>query len=81
MIINKAYLGDITATNMYKSLPTRRRRKPAGINMEQNYFTVTLCILSVLLTNKSKIYSVCLVRLELIKRRKRISLLALWVAR
>jgi len=50
MIINKAYLGDITATNIYKSLPTRRRRKPAGINMEQNYFTVTLCILSALLT-------------------------------
>jgi len=25
-------------------LPTKRRRKPAGIDMERNYVTVTLCI-------------------------------------
>jgi len=29
---------------MYKSLPTRWRRKPAGIDIERNYVTVTLCI-------------------------------------
>ena len=42
--INKAYLGDITATNIIRVLPTRWRRKPAGIDTERNYVTVTLCI-------------------------------------
>ena len=32
--------GDITATNIYKSLPTRWRRKPAGTDVERNYVTV-----------------------------------------
>ena len=42
-LINKAYLGDITATNI-RVLPTGWRRKPAGIDMERNYVTVTICI-------------------------------------
>ena len=43
-LFNKAYLADITATNIIRVLPTRWRRKPAGIDMERNYVTVTLCI-------------------------------------
>ena len=42
-LINKVYLGDITATNVIRVLPTRWRRKPAGIDIERNYVTVTLC--------------------------------------
>jgi len=37
-------LGDrVWAT--FTFLPTRRRRKPAGIDTERNYVTVTLCVL------------------------------------
>ena len=28
----------------FRVLPTRWRRKPAGIDMDQNYVTVTLCV-------------------------------------
>jgi len=37
-------LSDIRVTTFLRVLPTRCRRKPAGIDMEQNYVTVTLCI-------------------------------------
>jgi len=42
----KSLVSDNTMTNISKSLPTRWRRKPAGINMKRNYVTVTLCITS-----------------------------------
>jgi len=32
-------------------LPTRWWQKPAGIDMEQNYVTVTLCIAVIVITN------------------------------
>jgi len=38
---NLAYLGDITATNIIRVLPTRWRHEPAGIDIGQNYVTVT----------------------------------------
>jgi len=34
----------MTATNIFKVLPTRWRAKSTGIDREQNYVTVTLCI-------------------------------------
>ena len=41
-IIEKAYLSDNRETNIYKSLPTRwRPKKPAGIDIERHYVTVT----------------------------------------
>jgi len=39
---DKAYLSDIRVANI--GLPTRWRRKPAGIDKKRNYVTVTLCI-------------------------------------
>jgi len=42
---NLAYLGDITATNIIRVLPTRWRHEPAGIDIGRNYATVTLRIL------------------------------------
>jgi len=39
-----AYLSAITVTNFLRVLPTRWRQKSTGIDMEQNYVTVTLCI-------------------------------------
>ena len=32
------------ATSIFRVLPTRQLRKPAGIDTERNYVTVTLCI-------------------------------------
>ena len=41
-MIKKAYLSDNRETNISKSLPTRwRPKKPAGIDIERNYVTVT----------------------------------------
>jgi len=37
-------LTPMTVRNISESLPTRWRRKPAGIDMERNDVTVTLCI-------------------------------------
>ena len=39
-----AYLSAITVTNFLRVLPTRWRQKKTGIDMEQNYVTVTLCV-------------------------------------
>jgi len=43
-LTNKAHLSAIAVTSIFRVLPTRWRRKPAGIDTEQNYVTVTLCI-------------------------------------
>jgi len=43
-LTNKAYLSAITVTNISEFLPTRWWQKSTGIDMEQNYVTVTLCI-------------------------------------
>jgi len=41
-LTNKAYLSAITVTNIsQRILPTRRRQKSTGIDMERNYVTVT----------------------------------------
>ena len=39
---NKAYLIDITVAT--RALPTRWRRKPAGIDVELHHVTIILCI-------------------------------------
>ena len=44
---DKAYLSDSRVRNIFKSLPTRWRRKPAGVDMERNHVTVTLCVQNV----------------------------------
>jgi len=47
MIINlpkKTYLSDNRITNISKSFTHKMAAKPAGIDMERNYATVTLCI-------------------------------------
>jgi len=44
IIINKVYLGDITATNIYKSFTHKMAAIAVGIDVERNYVTVTLCI-------------------------------------
>ena len=41
-LINKAYLGDMTATNINKSFTHNMAAKKADIDMERNYVTVTL---------------------------------------
>jgi len=43
-LTNKVYLSGITVKTFMRVLPTRWRRKPAGIDMERNYVTVTLSI-------------------------------------
>ena len=43
-LTNKAYLSAITVTNFIRVLPTRWRQKSTGIDMKQNYVTITLCI-------------------------------------
>jgi len=43
-VINKAYLSGNTVRNIYESFTHKMSAKPAGIDMERNYFTVTLCI-------------------------------------
>ena len=47
LFINKAYLGNITATNIYKSVTHKMAAKKTSwhIYIERNYVTVTLCIL------------------------------------
>jgi len=40
----RAYLSDITATDISRSFSTRCRRKPASMDMELNYAIVILCI-------------------------------------
>jgi len=43
---NQVYLSAITVTNISQEfIPTRWLRKSTGIDIEQNYVTVTLCIL------------------------------------
>jgi len=42
-LTNKAYLSAIMVTNISEFLPTRWWQKSTGIDMEQNYVTVTLC--------------------------------------
>ena len=45
LVTNREYLSTIiTETNIFRVLPTRWRRRPAGIDTERNYITVTLCI-------------------------------------
>ena len=44
IIINKVYLGDITATNIYKSFTYKMAAIEVGIDVERNYVTVALCI-------------------------------------
>jgi len=43
-LTSKAYLSTITVANIAQILPTRWRQKSAGIDLERNYITVTLCI-------------------------------------
>jgi len=43
-LTNKAYLSAFTVTNILRVLPTKWRQKWTGVDMEQNYLTVTLCI-------------------------------------
>ena len=44
-LTSKAYLNGVTLTNISTGfLPTRWRQKSTGIDMEQNYVTVTRCI-------------------------------------
>jgi len=43
-LTNKAYLSAITVTSIFRVLPTRWWRKPAGIDTERNYVTVALCV-------------------------------------
>jgi len=46
-LTTKVFLSAITLTNISQEfLPTRWRQKSAGIDMEQNYVTVALCIVS-----------------------------------
>jgi len=44
LLNNKAHLSDVTVTNILKVLPTKWRRKPAGIDIERKYATVTVCV-------------------------------------
>ena len=44
IIINKVYLGDNTATNIYKSFTHKKAAIAVGIDVERNYVTVALCI-------------------------------------
>ena len=44
LIYRKSVLKWQQSNNISNSLPTRWRRKPANIDMERNYVTVTLCI-------------------------------------
>jgi len=41
---DKVYFSDSRVRTFLRVLPTRWRRQPAGIDMERNYVTVTLCI-------------------------------------
>jgi len=44
MSIQSLVLSAITVTSIFRVLPTRWRRKPASIDTERNYVTVTICI-------------------------------------
>jgi len=43
-LTNKAYLSAITVTNIFQSFTYKMAAKSTGIDREQNYVTVTLCI-------------------------------------
>jgi len=43
-LTNTAYLSAITVTNFIRVLPTKWHQKSTGIDMEQNYVAITLCI-------------------------------------
>ena len=45
-LTNKAYLSAITVTNIYQSFTYKMAQKLTGVDVEQNYVTITLCIRS-----------------------------------
>jgi len=76
-LANKAYLSAITVTSTFLSFTYKMAEKPAGIDTERNYATVTLCIRWIafgkqpdLAATGTHIYTIC-VHTELAATRQR----------